>query len=88
MAEDVVTSLRIDRELWKKAKRLALDRDMTMRELIESLLRRELEKYGIDVRTSTETQKQKRSEAAKKAWETRKKKLKEKAKQKELIENK
>lgn len=40
----VVTSLRIDDKLWKRAKIHAIKRDETMTDMIERLLRNELER--------------------------------------------
>ena len=39
-----VTSLRIDEDLWKDVKILAVRRATTISDLVESLLRRELER--------------------------------------------
>lgn len=47
MSEDIITSLRIDKELWKRAKKYAIDHDMSIREFIEKLIREKLdEKEG------------------------------------------
>lgn len=46
MARDIVTSLRIDKELWKEARKYAIDNEISVRELIESLLREKLNKQG------------------------------------------
>jgi predicted DNA-binding ribbon-helix-helix protein len=43
MGRDIVTSFRIDGDLWKEAKIHAIKKEMTMKELIEYLLKRELE---------------------------------------------
>jgi predicted DNA-binding ribbon-helix-helix protein len=43
MGKDIVTSFRIDGDLWKEAKIYAIKKEMTMKELIERLLKRELE---------------------------------------------
>jgi len=40
----VVTSLRIDDELWKEAKIYAIRKGITLAELLEQLLKKELEK--------------------------------------------
>lgn len=40
----VVTSLRIDDEIWKEAKIYAIRRGVTLAELLEQLLRQELRK--------------------------------------------
>lgn len=42
MANDVVTSFRVDEELWHKARVYAVENKMTVKELIENLLRLEL----------------------------------------------
>ena len=44
MGKDVVTSIRIDGELWKEAKVYAVKNDITLGELVERLLRKELGK--------------------------------------------
>ena len=41
--KDIITSFRIDEDLWKKAKIYAIKQGMTIREFIEFLLRKELE---------------------------------------------
>lgn len=38
------TSIKIDPEVWKEAKHLAIDRGMTISELLESLIKKELKK--------------------------------------------
>ena len=42
MTKEVVTSFRVDAELWKKARIHAIENDVTMKKLIEILLRTEL----------------------------------------------
>ena len=42
MGERFVTSLRVDKETWKEAKKLAIERDTTVGELVEGLLKREI----------------------------------------------
>jgi predicted DNA-binding ribbon-helix-helix protein len=42
MSKDVVTSFRVDGELWHKARVYAVENKMTIKELIENLLRIEL----------------------------------------------
>ncbi len=42
--ERKVTSLKVDPELWKQAKKLAIDRGTSLAELIEELIRKELKK--------------------------------------------
>lgn len=36
------TSIKIDPELWKKAKKYCIDKDITVSELIEDLVKKEL----------------------------------------------
>jgi predicted HicB family RNase H-like nuclease len=43
--EQIVTSLKVDPELWKKAKIAALECDITLGELIDQALREWLEKH-------------------------------------------
>jgi predicted DNA-binding ribbon-helix-helix protein len=43
MSRQIVTSIRVDEELWKEAKKYAIDTDMSLAELIEKLLKEELE---------------------------------------------
>ena len=38
------TSIKIDPELWKEAKKLAIDKNMTLSEFLENLIKRELKK--------------------------------------------
>ncbi|MBU5537129.1 MAG: ribbon-helix-helix protein, CopG family [Candidatus Aenigmatarchaeota archaeon] len=42
--ERKVTSLKVDPELWKQAKKLAIDRGISLAELVEELLKKELKK--------------------------------------------
>ena len=42
----IVTSIRIDEELWKKAKHYAIDKGITLTELLERVLRKEIEEGG------------------------------------------
>lgn len=44
MSKQIVTSIRIDEELWKEAKKHAIDSDISLAELVEKLLKEELEK--------------------------------------------
>lgn len=44
MSEKKTTSIKVDPDLWKKAKKLAIDRGTTIGALVEQLLKRELEK--------------------------------------------
>lgn len=47
MAKDIVTSFRVDEELWKKARIYAIQNDLTMRKLLELLLTTELKENRI-----------------------------------------
>ncbi len=47
MGKDVVTSFRVDGKLWKKARIYAIENDLTMRKLVETLLRIELKENRI-----------------------------------------
>ena len=47
MAKDVVTSFRVNEDLWKKARIHAIENGITMKELIESLLRTELKENKV-----------------------------------------
>lgn len=42
MTKHVVTSIRVNEELWKKAKKYVIDKGITLTELIDQLLRKEL----------------------------------------------
>lgn len=42
--ERKVTSLKVDPELWKQAKKLAIDRGISLAELVEELIKKELKK--------------------------------------------
>lgn len=44
MAERRTTSIKADPELWREAKKLAIDRHTTLTDLIEELLKKELKK--------------------------------------------
>jgi predicted DNA-binding ribbon-helix-helix protein len=54
MAREVVTSFRVDEELWHKARVYAVENKMTMKELIENLLRIELNENMVKKRLSKE----------------------------------
>ncbi len=43
MSKQIVTSIRVNEELWKEAKKYAIDTDTSLAELIERLLKEELE---------------------------------------------
>lgn len=47
VTRDVVTSFRVDAELWKKARIYAIENGITMKKLIETLLRMELKENRI-----------------------------------------
>ena len=47
MGKDIVTSFRVDEELWKKARIYAIKNGMTMKKLLETLLRMELNENRI-----------------------------------------
>jgi antitoxin component of RelBE/YafQ-DinJ toxin-antitoxin module len=47
MNKDVVTSFRVDAELWKQARIYAIENGLTMKQLIENLLRIELKENRI-----------------------------------------
>ncbi len=44
--ERETTSIKIDRRLWKEVKKYCIDKNITISELIEKLLKAELEKEG------------------------------------------
>ena len=44
MGKQIVTSIRVDEKLWKEAKIYAIKKGITLAELLNQLLRRELEK--------------------------------------------
>jgi len=44
MGEKFVTSLRVDKEIWKEAKKYVIEKEMTIGKLIEDLLKKELKK--------------------------------------------
>lgn len=44
MSERFVTSLRIDKNLWKEAKKYSIEKETTVGELIEKLIKKELNK--------------------------------------------
>ena len=43
MAKKIVTSIKVDQELWKEAKIVAAKNDITLTELLNRALRKELE---------------------------------------------
>jgi predicted DNA-binding ribbon-helix-helix protein len=44
MSEKFVTSLRIDKKLWKEAKKHAIEKDTTIGKLMENLIKKEIKK--------------------------------------------
>lgn len=54
MAKDVVTSFRVDEELWHEARVYAVENKMTMKELIENLLRTELKENTVKKKLTKE----------------------------------
>ena len=54
MAKDVVTSFRVDEELLHKARVYAVENKMTIKELIENLLRIELKENMVKKKLSKE----------------------------------
>ncbi len=44
MAERRTTSIKADPEIWKEAKKLAIDKGLTLTDFIEELITKELEK--------------------------------------------
>jgi predicted DNA-binding ribbon-helix-helix protein len=46
MPKQVVTSIKVDEELWKEAKIYAIKKGITLAELLNELLKKELEKEG------------------------------------------
>lgn len=51
MAKDIVSSFRVDSELWKKVKIYAVEHDLTIREFIEKLIIQELYRNSTDANT-------------------------------------
>jgi predicted HicB family RNase H-like nuclease len=43
-----VTSIRVDQELWKKAKHHAIDNELTLTELVEKALKREITQASLN----------------------------------------
>jgi predicted DNA-binding ribbon-helix-helix protein len=54
MGRDVVTSFRVDEELWHRARVYAVENKITMKELIENLLRMELKENIIKKKLGVE----------------------------------
>jgi len=44
LPKQIVTSIRVDEELWKQAKIYVIKKGMTLAELLDELIRKELEK--------------------------------------------
>jgi predicted DNA-binding ribbon-helix-helix protein len=51
MATDIVTSFRVDSELWKKVRIYAVEHDLTINEFIENLIIQDLLKNSTDCNT-------------------------------------
>jgi predicted HicB family RNase H-like nuclease len=47
MGKDIVTSFRVNEELWREARIYALKNDMSIKDLIEELIRRELKEQTL-----------------------------------------
>ena len=47
MGKDIVTSFRVDEQLWRKARIYAIENGLTMKKLLEALLRMELKENRI-----------------------------------------
>lgn len=47
MGKDIVTSFRVNEELWKRTRIYALENDMTVKKLMESLLNMELKEKKL-----------------------------------------
>jgi len=47
MGKDIVTSFRVDEELWKKTRIYAIENGLTVRKLLETLLKMELKENRI-----------------------------------------
>jgi antitoxin component of RelBE/YafQ-DinJ toxin-antitoxin module len=54
MRKDIVTSFRVDEELWKRARIYAIENGLTMKGLIETLLKIELEENRIKQKLKSE----------------------------------
>lgn len=48
MSKDIVTSFRVDSELWKRARIYVVEHEITIRDFIESLIRQELEERQLE----------------------------------------
>ena len=44
VSKQIVTSIRVDEDIWKEAKKYAIDADISLAELVEKLLKEELER--------------------------------------------
>ena len=55
MAKDVVTSFRVDEDLWHEARVYAVENKITVKELIENLLKLELKENMIKKRLEGRT---------------------------------
>lgn len=50
MAEKQTFSVRVDPEVWKAARKLAIDNDTTLSQLVEEAILEILKKNGVDVK--------------------------------------
>ncbi len=68
----VVTSISIDEDLWKTVRKYAIDKGVPVSELLEQSLQRFMANPPeSQVESAAESVGRKRSEAARKAWQTR-----------------
>lgn len=44
MGKNIVTSIRVDEDVWKEAKKLTIDRGITLADLIDELIKKELKR--------------------------------------------
>ncbi|MEM2197267.1 MAG: hypothetical protein QW290_09330 [Sulfolobales archaeon] len=47
MGRSILTSFRVDEDLWRKARIYAIENGLTMKELVEALLKMELEEKRL-----------------------------------------
>lgn len=50
MAEKQTFSVRVDPDIWKAARKLAIDKDTTLSNLVEEAILEVLKKNGVDVK--------------------------------------
>ncbi len=53
MGEKRTFSVRIDPDIWKAARKLAVDRDTTLSDLVEEAIQDLLKKSGVDIKKQT-----------------------------------